>query len=163
MAVCKTCNTTILFGGKQAGGMRFCNDVCLDKGQVLITAAALDPATVEAAAWEVHRGLCPQCGGSGPVDLHTSHQVWSLLLISSWKSLPRVSCRACGVRKQLGAILFSFFLGWWGFPWGLLMTPVQIVRNVSGLAVPPAPEQPSRELLEHMRLFLAEGAHADEA
>jgi hypothetical protein len=162
MASCRTCGTTILFGGKQHGELRFCNDICLDKGQVLVTAEALDPAQVSAAAMEVHRGLCPRCGGSGPVDIHTSYEVWSLLLVTSWKSVPQVSCRSCGVRHQLGGLFFSFFLGWWGFPWGILMTPVQVLRNVGGLFSPPAPEQPSRLLGEHVRMFLAEGAQAED-
>ena len=71
-----------------------------------------------------------------------------------------------GGAMSLRAVAYSMcslFLGAWGIPWGLLMTPTQILRNVAGLAMPPAPEQPSRELLEQMRLFLAEGAHAEEA
>lgn len=162
MATCQTCGTTILFGGKRHGQIRFCNDTCLEKGQVLITAQELDPATVQQAALEMHRGLCPRCGGSGPVDVHTSHEVWSVLLLTSWKSVPQISCRACGVRHQLGGLTFSLFLGWWGIPWGLLMTPVQILRNVGGLVSPPAPERPSKLMQEHMRMYLAEGAHAEE-
>lgn len=28
--------------------------------------------------------------------------------------------------------LLSFFLGWWGFPWGLIYTPMAIIQNLSG-------------------------------
>lgn len=28
--------------------------------------------------------------------------------------------------------LLSFFLGWWGFPWGVMRTPLAIGRNLSG-------------------------------
>jgi hypothetical protein len=28
--------------------------------------------------------------------------------------------------------LLSFFLGWWGFPWGLIYTPMAIIENLSG-------------------------------
>ena len=28
--------------------------------------------------------------------------------------------------------LITFFLGWWGVPWGLMVTPVILFRNLSG-------------------------------
>lgn len=41
--------------------------------------------------------------------------------------------RSCARKRQAGDALFSLVLGWWGFPWGLIMTPVQIGRNVVGM------------------------------
>lgn len=29
-------------------------------------------------------------------------------------------------------ILLSLLLGWWGFPWGLIYTPMVVVQNLSG-------------------------------
>lgn len=66
-------------------------------------------------------------------DVHKSYRVWSALLLTSWKTSPRVSCRSCGVKAQLGDTVFSLVLGWWGFPWGFVMTPVQIARNIAAL------------------------------
>jgi hypothetical protein len=74
------------------------------------------------------------CEGPGPVDVFTSHRVFSALYVTSWRSIPRVSCRACGTKAQLGGAAYSLFLGWWGFPWGLVMTPIQIVRNLVALS-----------------------------
>jgi hypothetical protein len=28
--------------------------------------------------------------------------------------------------------LLSLFIGWWGFPWGLIYTPMVIIENLSG-------------------------------
>lgn len=28
--------------------------------------------------------------------------------------------------------LLSFFLGWWGFPWGFIYTPMAIIQNLGG-------------------------------
>ncbi|MFZ5445876.1 MAG: hypothetical protein ACOZQL_38140 [Myxococcota bacterium] len=28
--------------------------------------------------------------------------------------------------------LLSFFIGWWGFPWGLIYTPMAIIQNLAG-------------------------------
>lgn len=38
--------------------------------------------------------------------------------------------------------LITLMLGWWGVPWGLLLTPVVIWRNLSGGSAV-APPQPS--------------------
>jgi len=129
----------------------------LPEGQVLIEAEA-----VRHAAMQIHAGLCPSCGGSGPVDVHASHRIYSLILFSSWRSVPRISCRACGFRRQLHGLCISLVAGWWGLPWGLLMTPVQLVRNAVGMASPPDPMAPSEALRQHVRLGLAEQSLADE-
>jgi hypothetical protein len=134
----------------------------LEDGYVFVQAQQLPAEVVIDAATEVHRGLCPVCGGSGPVDVHTSHGIWSIVVLSRWSSVPRISCRSCGVSRQTVGLLTSTLFGWWGFPWGLLMTPVQIVKNVVGLASPPNPTQPSDELMGQMRLVLAEKLVEDE-
>lgn len=156
MASCSTCSKMILFGGRRLDGLRFCSDDCMAQGHVVVQARAFPDDVVLDSVREVHMGLCPVCGGSGPVDLHTSHEIWSLLLLTSWKSIPRISCRSCGVKRQVSGLFFSLFAGWWGIPWGIFMTPVQIVKNVIGLASPPNPMQPSDGLQTQMRLILAE-------
>jgi hypothetical protein len=89
------------------------------------------------------------------VDVHTSHTVWSLLVITSWNSSPEVCCRSCGFKSKLGAMALSGVAGWWGFPWGLIMTPIQVGRNFVGLVSGPDPGQPSPELANIIRLSLA--------
>jgi hypothetical protein len=162
MAKCDNCSKTILFGGKKLDGLRFCNDECLELGYLQIEARAIPDDIVFEAARELHMGLCPVCSGNGPIDVHTSHEVWSLFIMTSWKSLPRLSCRSCGVKRQVGGLLFSTIAGWWGFPWGLFMTPLQISKNIGGLAKPPDPLQPSDEMLSMVRLNIAENLILDE-
>jgi len=162
MASCSTCSKLILFGGHKSDGRRYCSDDCLEQGYFLAQADEIPEAVVFEAAGEMHRGLCPVCGGSGPVDVHTSHEVWSLLLMTQWKSIPRISCRSCGVKRQLGGLFFSLVCGWWGFPWGLVMTPVQLGRNLVGLASPPDELHPSDALQSQLRLLLAEQMILDE-
>lgn len=91
----------------------------------------------------------------GPVDVHKAHQVWSALFFTSWSSEPHVCCRSCGIKKQSGSLLFSVLLGWWGFPWGLIMTPVQISRNIIAMAKAPHPLRPSPDLEQAVRLNIA--------
>lgn len=34
--------------------------------------------------------------------------------------------------QGIGFSLLTFFLGWWGFPWGLIYTPMALWTNFSG-------------------------------
>ena len=105
-----------------------------------------------------HQGQCPKCNGSGPVDVHVNHKVWSALFLTQWSSTPQISCRSCGIKSQMAGAFFSLFLGWWGFPWGLLLTPIQIGRNVFGMVRPPEPSKASSQLEKIVRMTLASQA-----
>jgi hypothetical protein len=59
------------------------------------------------------------------------------------------------VKDKLGNALFSLVLGWWGLPWGLLMTPIQVGRNLVGLFFWPDPAVPSARLEQMVRMQLA--------
>lgn len=95
-------------------------------------------------------GACPKCGKSGsPVDVRVSHRAISLLVVTRWSSHKAVCCRRCHVRALLGNTLITLLLGWWGFPFGLLMTPVQVLRNLYALArIGSGLREPSAELEE---------------
>jgi hypothetical protein len=158
MAKCANCNSTILFGGQRRGDLRFCNDECAQGGVLISLSHQVPDNLVQQEVWAVHQGRCPQCQGPGPIDVHVSHEIWSAIVFTQFKSLPHVLCRSCGRKKQLGAMVFSFFAGWWGFPWGLIMTPVQIARNLSGMLRSPDPTRPSAKLEEMVRMRLAADA-----
>lgn len=104
----------------------------------------------------VHQGPCPVCARitTEGIDVHTSHSVFSALVVTQWKSTPRLSCAPCGKKAKMTAALSSFFLGWWGIPWGIILTPVQVGRNVVGLASKP-PAAPSPDLERVVRLDIA--------
>jgi hypothetical protein len=133
MPRCASCNSWIVFGGHRQGRLRFCNERCYKQGYVPRLAQQLPDELVSRFAWLVYEGSCPRCGGPGPVDVHTSHRVWSAAFHTHPSSHPEICCRACGAKAKWRAILFSGLLGWWGMPWGALVTPVQLYRNVSGL------------------------------
>lgn len=160
MAKCDYCGTTILFGGRRQGDLRFCNDRCQNRGALISISRQLPESVVQQKIWEIHRGLCPKCGGPGPIDVATSYRVWSALLVTYWSSRPHVSCRSCGVKAQLLDAGFSLALGWWGFPFGLVVTPIQIGRNLFGVASGPDPMQPSPKLETAVRVGIASQAAA---
>ena len=155
MAACGYCNSTIIFGGKREGSLRFCNDKCLHAGRLIQASQQIPESTVLALVQTLHGGTCPKCHGSGPVDVFKSYRVWSALLITSWKNIPQVSCKRCGTMSQWQSLGFSLLFGWWGFPWGLVMTPVQVGRNIFGLLRHYDPYRPSPELERIARLQLA--------
>jgi hypothetical protein len=51
--------------------------------------------------------------------------------------------------------IFSFLFGWWGFPWGILVTPVQVVRNIVNLVKNPDEKKPSETLRNIVRQSIA--------
>ena len=155
MASCDYCNSFILFGGARDGNLRYCNDKCRQAGTLLRYSHTLPIDFVKKHVAEVHQGACPKCSGRGPVDVHKAHRVWSALVLTSWSSSPEMSCKGCAVRRQLGSILFCGVLGWWGFPWGLILTPTQIVKNVIEMVGGPKPSQPSELLERAVRMNLA--------
>ena len=156
MATCAYCNKTILFGGRKQGELRFCSADCERKGAALIMAKQIPDDDVRRLTARVHADKCPKCQGPGPVDVHASHRIYSVVAFSSWSSRPAISCRKCGNRQKIGDTVFSLLLGWWGFPWGILMTPVQISKNLFGLMRAPDPGQPSAALAQMVRLDMAE-------
>ncbi len=154
MAKCDYCGSTIVIGGVRSGQQRFCNNKCATNAYVLNASQNLSPADIDRKVEEVWRGNCPKCNGTGPVDVHKFHQVWSALVLTRWTSNSQVSCRSCAVKRQAGAVAFSAVFGWWGFPWGLILTPVQVTRNIVGMASGPKSDAPSRELRKLIQVHL---------
>lgn len=155
MAQCSSCGSTILFGGVSDGGHRFCNEKCHQNGFYLTMAHEVPDQLVASQVTALHQGACPKCNGPGPVDIHTAHYVWSILVMTSWHSTPQLCCRSCGTKAKLGGAAVSALVGWWGFPWGLIVTPIQIARNTYGLFSGPDPQRPSDQLQQMIRLNLA--------
>ncbi|WP_165219904.1 hypothetical protein [Aquisphaera insulae] len=156
MATCDFCGTSILFGGVREGDLRFCNQKCAANLPLLRASRAVPDEAVDQHAGLIHQGPCPKCGGPGPVDVHTSHRVYSALVFTSWSSHPEVCCVSCARKKYLKHGATSLILGWWGFPWGLIMTPVQVLRNLGGLVGigGPARDVPSDKLKQMARTSL---------
>ena len=133
MSKCGYCGSAIIMGGVRSGTERFCNNKCARNAYVLQAAKSVPPAVVDRQVEEVFHGNCPKCRGIGPIDVHKVHRVWSALVLTRWTTTSQVCCRSCATKSQAGGALFSALFGWWGFPWGLVLTPVQITRTVVGM------------------------------
>lgn len=147
-------------GGVTQGAEKFCNATCRNNAFITRLSQNIQPDVLEQKIEEVWRGKCPMCGGYGPVDVHKAHQVWSALVLTSWKSRQFVCCRSCGTRQQVGGLLLSGVLGWWGFPWGLIVTPVQITRNIIGMCGGPDRSRPSPELRKAVQVHIGSQIYA---
>jgi hypothetical protein len=163
MAGCDNCGTTILFGGKRDGALRYCSARCLQAGLATPRSMDVPEGEVQASMWQVYQGSCPKCGGTGPVDIHMSYRIWSAIVVSHFGSRKHVCCRPCGVKYQLGDAAFSLLLGWWGFPWGLLVTPVQIGRNLMAAMASRHSTAPSPALEKAIRAGIAQRLSARSA
>ncbi len=161
MAVCSYCGTTILFGGIRKDEYTFCSAKCAKNGAPLVLAKDVPLAVAEKTAREIFFGTCPRCHGNGPVDVHNSYEVSSFIFVTNSKSTPHVCCRSCGNKFRIKGLIYSLFLGWWGVPWGVVMTPLQIVRNLTGLLHPADNNTPSADLIRIVRIGLASQSLAD--
>jgi hypothetical protein len=160
VASCAACGSTLLFIKKRAGGLQFCNDTCVARGQVAIRAQHIPESQALEHAIRLQHAPCPSCGGLGPVDVFTTHTVWSALIVTVWKSTPALSCKGCAVKSQVYATLAAALVGWWGFPWGLIVTPIQLIRNIVGMFQPAQSGSPSKHLKHIARMDLASRAVA---
>ena len=122
----------ILFGGVRDNGFRFCNAKCQQKASWLQISKEMPPDIVDKHVGEIHRGLCPKCQGSGPIDIHTSYRICSLFLYkTSCRSQQHLCCRGLWKERiKLRMRQFLFLCGWWGFNWGFFVTPVLVVLNI---------------------------------
>ena len=154
MANCGYCGSTIVFGGVKAGQQRFCNNKCAGNAYILSVSQTIPPDVLDQKVEEVWRGNCPKCGNPGPVDVHKFHQVWSALILTRWTTSSQVSCRSCATKRQTGALAFSLFCGWWGFPWGLILTPVQVTRNIVEMAGGSKADAPSPDLRKMVQVHI---------
>lgn len=154
MPKCSYCNSTIIIGGVRDGERRFCNQECRQSESLLSVVQQVPEEAVRRRVSEIHQGACPKCQRVSAVDVHVSHSIWSALVVTRWSSTPQISCMSCG--KKAMASLGSLFLGWWGFPWGLILTPIQIGRNLWGLMSSRSSFVPSVQLERVVRLTMAE-------
>lgn len=157
MPTCLNCGRSIFLTSVQERGYTFCSEQCC-KAFPLAEWAQIPPAAVAQRAAELQIGPCPKCGSAGPLDFHKSHRVWSAVVLTFWQSRSAFSCRQCARDEQLSSVGWCLLLGWWGFPFGLILTPIQILRNLIAMSRP-VNLPPSPELISAARRELADRQH----
>src|SRR5580658_4277384 len=114
MAKCKYCGSTIITGGVRVAGEQFCNNSCYQNAHILSGTQNIPPGELDQKINEVWLGKCPKCQGPGPIDFHKVHEVWSVVILTRWKTNTLVCCRSCATKRQLGSAALCFLCGWWG-------------------------------------------------
>ena len=162
MSACNNCGKSILFGGRKIDRYRYCGTACANRHPLLRAAEQVPAHVVQQYAEQWRAGACPQCKKTaGPIDVYAQHRVHSFVLMTQWSTRRKVSCRRCGRGSQLAGTLYSAALGWWGFPWGLVITPIQIARNIAGICRA-HPARPSADFERVVRLQLAQKLRQNE-
>jgi hypothetical protein len=74
---------------------------------------------------------CPLCGNkTSKLNGTVMHTVKSFVLFSTFRQEPIIGCPDCLDKKNQESITSTAILGWWGFPSGLLKTPLYIYNNI---------------------------------
>ncbi|MDR1958047.1 MAG: hypothetical protein LBQ54_03220 [Planctomycetaceae bacterium] len=154
MSVCAHCGQQILFGGVKQGTLRYCNQKCFDAAFTNQAYETVPEELVEESLEKIHQGECPYCGGPGPVDFHYSYRVMSFLILTQYRTIPKISCASCAKKSNLWNFLVTFVMGWWGVPFGLVLTPIYLARNTFAAMFPASSTQPSSQLREFVCINL---------
>ena len=163
MKKCSTCNKRIALGGEEFGSEIYCGEKCRKAGLLAAAKEFLTEEIVQSRIEDVHNGACPKCGKEGPNDMQWHYTIWSIIVLTSHKDIPEVCCKKCGIKKKVGGFFFSGLLGWWGIPFGILLTPIQVVRNFIGFFKLPKQGKPSKQLDEAIRMELGAEALLEKA
>jgi hypothetical protein len=156
MATCASCGNSILWGGVRQNGRRYCGPKCCSRDEFGRFAARIPEQAVRHAVQEIRNGPCPVCSRrGGDIELRKSYRAISYVIMTSWGAFPLISCPSCHRKKVLGNFILTLLFGWWGFPWGLIMTPVQLVRNLSALSTDTKTSEPSQDLCSAVRVMMA--------
>ena len=148
MARCTHCGKFI-FRGIKEGSRRFCGESCYENGFLLPLSQHAGSEAIEKHIREVHRQRCPICHGQGPCDIVASHTAFSWVIFTHWRHKSQLSCAQCGKKEIWKSAIFTALFGWWGFPFGLIVTPAQLIKNGIELTRLPSENEPS-EALQHM-------------
>jgi hypothetical protein len=156
MATCASCGNSILWGGVNQSGRRYCGPKCCSQDELGRLASSIPEQAVKIEAKKIRNGLCPVCSRRGEeIELRKSYKAISYLIMTSWGAYPIISCSSCHRKKVFGHFLLTFFFGWWGLPWGLIITPVQLIRNICAFATDTKTSEPSKELCSAVRIMMA--------
>lgn len=152
---CATCRKSILFGGKRAGSRRYCSKKCFNADHLGRLADLVPEARVDEVVAQLRRSRCHSCRRDGDLEIFKSYTVYSVVVLTSWKEKSQLCCRSCARGRQLKDMMSSLALGWWGIPFGLIVTPIIVLMDGAALIHNPLTKPPSKALRAHARLVAA--------
>lgn len=155
MSTCATCSKWIMFGGKRVGSRRYCSKKCMAADEYGRLAESIPAKDIEQLATKLRSTRCSSCNSLGPVDVFPSYFIYSAIIWTSWRKSGELSCRSCARKRQAKSLAASLLLGWWGFPFGLVATPIIVLANVVAMARNPMTKPPGKNLKQYAKLVAA--------
>jgi hypothetical protein len=153
---CDFCGSSARFSALIDEGQRFCSKACLRNARLLEVSEDISNEDIHAHAFRIKNGACPECQQSeSKTEVRRYYRVWSAIVLTQWTNRTHICCHSCGRKTNFGSLVFCTLFGWWGLPWGLIMTPAQILANITEMFRPKANPTPSDELLQAARIDLA--------
>ena len=152
---CPSCGNSVLFGGIKEGNKRYCSKKCFQLDEINRIAAKIPDNIVDALVVKLHDGHCPKCHGAGPIDIHKSYSIYSVVIYTKWKTIEHLLCKKCATKQQVSDLAGSLLLGWWGIPFGILITPIISLSNVIAMMKSPGKKGPTKSLKRWARTMLA--------
>ena len=153
---CDFCSSSARFSALLDEGQRFCSKACLRNARLLEVSEDISKEEILSHAFSIKKGTCPECQQAGSkTEVRRYYRVWSVGIFTQWTNRAHICCHSCGRKTNLGSIVFCTLFGWWGIPWGVIMTPAQILANITEMFKPLADPAPSEALLQAARLDLA--------
>jgi predicted house-cleaning noncanonical NTP pyrophosphatase (MazG superfamily) len=154
---CDFCGNSARFSKVIDAGQRFCSTTCLQNARLLEISEDIPDEEIEKYAYNLKNGECPKCHKIlSKVEVRKFYNVWSAVIFTRWTKQTHVCCKSCGREKNVWSIIFCLLFGWWGIPWGLFATPIQIISNAVEIFNSRNDDpSPSDELLQVARIKLA--------
>ncbi|MEK7757200.1 MAG: hypothetical protein AAB385_08305 [Planctomycetota bacterium] len=87
--------------------------------------------------------------------MHESHSVYSVIIYTRWQTKQHLLCKRCASKQQTMDLLGSLIAGWWGIPFGIIVTPGILIMNVNSMLKNPGADGPSDALKQRARMLLA--------
>lgn len=154
---CDFCGRRTGFTPIRDEGQKFCSKYCLRAARLLEVAVDIPDQEIIRHAAEIKNGPCPICHGKvSKIEARKSYWIWSIVIYTRWGMSTKVCCKKCGTQKNLISIGLCMLFGWWGIPYGLVLTPVKIISNTAAIFKRFDNKKPSTELIYETKLILAE-------
>lgn len=154
---CDYCGNSAKYMPIFDAGQRFCSKKCLHAARVSESAVDLSKVEIEQEASKIRSGACPECNQKkSPVEMRFYHMVISYIVLTRYTRKSRLCCARCGRKRNREAMLATALLGWWGFPWGVFMTPTYLIANLGEMFEKRKSDDPSEDLIREAKYRLAE-------
>ena len=89
---------------------------------------------INALMRNIYKLPCPICGeNKNFINAAETMIVKSFLIFTSHRKFLLFGCSDCIATAAKSSLIKSLFMGWWGFPWGLIKTPEAIFLNLNAM------------------------------